>query len=75
MLFTHMADPDREDPYDDDTYSHPQGEIPGVSALAGLDPADDARRELQSLQDRMAAIWHELDGMFARLQDLRGEMP
>ena len=50
MLFTHHSDPDRDEDHrvDGDDYDlayRVQGEIPGVSELAGQDPADDLRRE------------------------------
>lgn len=49
MTFTQLSAP-KDDPFDDDTYSHPQGEVPGVSALAGQDPIDDVRRENAALR-------------------------
>ena len=55
MLFTHHSDPDRDEDHrvDGDDYDlayRVQGEIPGVSELAGQDPADDLRRELAEMR-------------------------
>lgn len=54
MLFTHHSDPDPDESRrvdgDDYTYELTQSAIPGVAELAGLDPAEDMRRENLTLR-------------------------
>jgi hypothetical protein len=43
------------DPHDldDEDMTWPQGDVPGVAALAGLDPAEDLRRENGELRSAL----------------------